>query len=150
WFSGPWGQMAGGKRGPFDVRLIMRQKVPDFVFAEMLPYPRQVQDLGHHQEHGEAAIGVDGSEAIPGGSRFAAGAHPGIMNEVAANEKAMRLYLRFDGKLRTCRRFDRQGGSLPPQRAVREDRLFFRLAGPRHRSAIIELWALTPYPGSLP
>src|SRR5207245_6653215 len=59
------------------------------------PDAGQMQDLGHHQEHDEAAIGVQGSETSPG--RFDFSAHGTIMSaHVAVGKRAMRDFAKWD------------------------------------------------------
>ena len=52
---------------PFDVALVPGEKFPESTRWHRRRDPAEVQDLGHHEEHDEAAVGVDRCE--PGGRR---------------------------------------------------------------------------------
>lgn len=53
---------------PFDVRLLVGEECPKFAFGKIARDAAEMEDFGDHEEHDEAAVGIEGNEARRGGS----------------------------------------------------------------------------------
>ena len=53
---------------PFDVRLLVGQERPELAFGKIASDAAEMEDFGDHEEHDEAAVGIERDETLRGGS----------------------------------------------------------------------------------